>query len=358
MLFFPFQPFEELIDLERFCRAKHFCLKDPNPVNKAELDEAVRQAPRLFTNGRDPWAEGSSRDQARFTGEERFFPDGYHVALVRHPRYKPIGWHGHDFFELIYAYSGSCTHYIGDETLHMQAGDFCILPPNMVHAMYAGRDDSLIVNVLIRKSTFDQVFLPLISGYDLLSDFFMHCLYQKQNSAYLLFSCGEDAFIRQTVRGMYDEYISRKRYSPSILIGQLTQLLGMLLRHHNEDVYQVVGEKKPCPVNISKMLAYIQAHLKSVTLSDLAREFSYSESRVSTLIKQATGRNFRDIVREEKARRAACLLKESDLSPAAIMEQVGYYDMSQFYKSFRTFYHTTPIQYRRAGHKEEDRKRA
>ncbi|MCI8497677.1 MAG: AraC family transcriptional regulator [Clostridiales bacterium] len=349
MLFFPFQPFEELIDLERFCRAKHFCLKNPTPENRAELDESVRVAPRLFLDGRDPWNEGSGKEDARFTSEDRFFPDGYHIALVRHPRYKPPGWHGHDFFELIYVYSGACTHYIGDEVLEMQAGDFCILPPNMVHAMYTDRDDSLIVNVLIRKSTFDQVFLPLISGYDVLSNFFLHSLYQEQNNAYLLFSCGGDPFIRQMVRDMYDEYISRKPYSPSILIGQLTQLLGMLLRHHSEDVYKLVGERKPCPVNISRMLRYIQKNLRSVTLGDLAREFSYSESRCSTLIKQATGRNFRDIVREEKAHRAACLLRESSLSPAAIMEQVGYYDMSQFYKSFRTVYHTTPIQYRKAG---------
>ena len=347
MLFFPFQPFEELIDLERFCRAKHLYLKDPSPLNKAELEEAVRQAPRLFVGGRDPWKEGDDRQHARFTAEERFFPDGYHIAVVRHPRYKPPGWHGHDFFELIYAYSGSCTHYVGDEVLQMQAGDFCILPPNMVHAMYTDQDDSLIVNVLIRKSTFDQVFLPLLTGYDMLSGFLIHCLYQRQNNAYLLFSCGEDSFIRQMVRSMYDEYISRQKYSPSILIGQLTQLLGMLLRYHDEDVYRMVGEKKPYPVNISKMLSYIQAHLRTVTLGDVARAFSYSESRCSTLIKQATGKNFREIVREEKARRAARLLRESDLSPAAIMEQVGYYDMSQFYKNFRAVYQTTPVQYRK-----------
>ncbi len=346
MLFFPHQPFEEMIDLEQFCHAKHIWLKNPTADNKANMDAAAAAAPRLFADGRDPWT-GNTKETATFTQERRFFPEGYHIATVRHPRYKPTNWHGHDFFELIYVDSGSCTHYIGDEVLHMQAGDFCILPPNMLHAMYTDRDDSLIVNVLIRKSTFDQIFRPLLSSYDILSDFFQHCLYQKENNAYLLFSCGSDGQIRSLVRSMYDEYISRQPYSPSILIGQLTQLLGSLMRYHKEDVYQVMGERKPSPVNVSKMLTYIQTHLKTVTLRDLAQEFSYSESRVSTLIKESTGRNFRDIIRAEKAHHAARLLQNADLSLADVVEQVGYSDMSQFYKSFRAVYGMTPVQYRK-----------
>ena len=346
-MFIPFQPFEEFIDLERYCRARYMYEKAPTEANRAAVEQAAREAPRLFEGGHDPWRGNADRAHPGVIPESRFFRDGYHVAVLRHPRYGAVSWHSHDFFELIYACSGEAVHWLGEREFHVRPGDFFILPPNLPHALYADRDDALIVNVLIRKSTFAQVFQPLVDSQDILSEFFSGCLYRQENNDYLLFTCGEDADIRTRVRAMYDEYISGAAYSPAVLVGMLAQLLGLLLRAHRQDAYRVFGERTPCQVNISRMLSYVQEHILNVTLEDVAREFAYSKSRVSVLIKQATGKNFRDIVREQKARQAAELLQSSDMSVEAVAARLDYPDASQFYKAFRAVYHMTPAQYRK-----------
>ena len=93
-----------------------------------------------------------------YSREDMFIPTGYNVSLVKHPRYFPLFYHEHDFFEMIYVLSGNCNNFFQDSTEKLTAGDLCLIAPNVRHGILAVEDDSIILNILIRRSTFMDIF--------------------------------------------------------------------------------------------------------------------------------------------------------------------------------------------------------
>lgn len=70
------------------------------------------------------------------------------------------GFHTHDHFEINYVYSGSALfQFMGGEyrELRLTSGDVCFLAPEAPHNFMAD-PDSLVISVMIRKTTFDSVF--------------------------------------------------------------------------------------------------------------------------------------------------------------------------------------------------------
>ncbi|HHI5797006.1 cupin domain-containing protein [Clostridioides difficile] len=65
----------------------------------------------------------------------------------------PQFMHEHIFFEMIYVLSGKCHQIISHHSIHMKEGDICIVSPGVKHSIGVF-DDSIIINVLIRRSTF------------------------------------------------------------------------------------------------------------------------------------------------------------------------------------------------------------
>ena len=326
-------------------RARYFYEQEPTEERRRAIQELLTQYPHAAKR-RVP----SKKGRYCHTEEDAFFCDGYSVAVVPHMRYCATDWHSHDFYELIYVYSGSCRHALKGLPMVMKQGDFCILPPNQVHSISSYSDEDRIINILIRKSTFHQTFQSLLKDFGLLSTFFSHTLFQKENSAHLLFQCGEDTAIRESIAKMYEEYMSRTPFSNTILVGLLMQLLGELMRAHQLDAIQLAGRGSSRPARVSTMLQYVEDHLSTVTLQELAQQFNYSTTRCSTIIKESTGKNFSNVLREYRAHRAARLLLESDYSMMQIAEEVGFCDSSHLHKVFSTLYGVTPAQYRKEHH--------
>ena len=283
--------------IELIWRARYVYEQDPSPENWQALQETLD---RYDTENASPFRR--LRGQSQYD-EDLFFQDGYSLALLSHPRYLPPNWHAHDFYELVYVYRGGCENLLEEAALQMRAGDFCILPPNLRHCIRCYRDDGLILNILIRKSTFRQSFRPLLSDLGLLSAFFSGTLFQKENSGYLLFRCEEDPVISRLVLDMHREYVEQEAFSRSLLSGQLMELL--------------------------------------------AQAFSYSDGHCSAIIKDATGKHFSELLRTGKAQRAAALLRETGKSLTAISQEAGFCDSSHMSRVFSAVYGQTPARYRK-----------
>lgn len=104
--------------------------------------------------------------------EEYFSPDDpRNVFISPHNRYTPAFTHRHAFSETVYIYSGQCTQNIGTRRMKFNAGDLIFIAPGIYHTMEVFDDESVILNILIRKGTFHQMFLPLAKGKDIQADF-------------------------------------------------------------------------------------------------------------------------------------------------------------------------------------------
>ncbi|MBL7114563.1 MAG: helix-turn-helix transcriptional regulator [Kiritimatiellae bacterium] len=99
--------------------------------------------------------------------------------------------------------------------------------------------------------------------------------------------------------------------------------------------------------HVRKALDYIRAeHARALSVSEVARHVGLSESRLSHLVKECTGRTMIQIVRDVRIRQAQHLLERSSMSCSEIAYAVGFSDQSYFIKQFRKTVGRTPARYR------------
>ncbi|MFR2823571.1 MAG: hypothetical protein ACLTCQ_02495 [Enterocloster bolteae] len=66
---------------------------------------------------------------------------------------------------------GHCSQDVGKDRIEMEEGDFCLLAPDTIHSVSVF-DNSLLVNILVRRSTFEDIFFNMLRGHKHDSHFF------------------------------------------------------------------------------------------------------------------------------------------------------------------------------------------
>lgn len=282
----------------------------------------------------------------RHAKEEEFIAECNNVSLVRHPRYIPLFYHEHDFFEMIYVLSGSCTNYYEDTEENLKAGDLCLIAPGVVHGIHVVRDDSIIINILIRCSTFMDIFYNTVRDKTQISSFFVGNLYSREKIRYLLFRTEDDLVIRNYILDMYKEQKNCDEYSDRIICSILTLFFVELTRRHGGHL-SIPDNTREKTEEQSAMLSYMIANCSTVTLKELAERFHFSVPYCSKLIKSISGKTFSNLLTEIRLRQGEQLLLGSQLSVEDISARVGYRNPESFIRAFRRLYYDTPSQYRR-----------
>ena len=277
--------------------------------------------------------------------EDTFILSGRNVSIIKHPRFLPLFNHKHLFFEMIYVLSGSCTQRFDDKTLHLSAGDLCIMAPDVSHAIEVF-DDSIILNILIRKSTFLDIFMNTVRDKTQISMFFLNNIYEKNRIPYLLFHTGNDTHIRNYVLDMYMEHMNADEYSDRIICSILTIFFTQLIRRHKKhleipDIYSNHSKHE------TEILNYILNNYASVTLEDVAQHFHFSVPHCSKLIKRFSGQSFSDLLENIRLQKAENYLLFTKLNIAEISDKIGFKNPESFIRMFKRRHNMTPSKFRK-----------
>lgn len=128
---------------------------------------------------------------------------------------------------------------------------------------------------------------------------------------------------------------------PEEVFGEFASSLGTLL-----DLVQRNPAEEGCG-QLGRALNFMETHFGSqITRGDVARAAGISESHLSRLLREKTGRSFTDILNRYRVDRAAQLLLHTHKNLLAIALEVGFSDQSYFGRVFRRYYLQTPDQYR------------
>lgn len=278
--------------------------------------------------------------------EDDYFQEQQDISVIQHYRYLPAVYHEHDFFELACVLSGSVINFIGKQKFELYPGDVFILTPHSQHAVCTYYDDTVMINILIRSSTFEQHFLKILPDNELLFDFFIKTLYGTSDTPYLLFKTGDDPALTSYILQLIHEYRRNKRYKNTLLSSLLSIFFVTLLRNHEKDVIIPIVKSSVMNENLIFILQYMQKHYTTITLSHLAEFFNYSERQIQRIITTATGLSFSENIKKLRMNHAADLLKKTNLSVREIAELTGYYDASNFRHLFKEYFGETPKHYR------------
>lgn len=278
--------------------------------------------------------------------EDAFFPrdsrEGLHV--FKHNCYTPAIPHRHDFFELFYVLEGRCLHQVGGSSALLRTGDLGLIRPDVVHSLDVS-DESIVINVLIRRATFRHYFYSILQGDNLLSNFFMSTLYSRQGIDYLIFHTGGGEILQRSVLRLCSEYFEKEEYYSTLINAIMTSIFVELLRYHMADCDQPRDQAQTSRVAI-RIAQFLQAHAATVTLGDLAAEFHYTPEYTSRLVKQTTGQTFIQLLTRIRLENAERLLRDTALPVTEIAATVGYESSEHFIRTFRRYTGETPSGYR------------
>jgi AraC-like DNA-binding protein len=252
--------------------------------------------------------------------------------------------HFHDWYELVYIYSGRGTFFI-DQTFYDAApGDIFLIPGNTIHRSFPDPEDpktstALFFNASLVHSS------PLGDAFS-----YLRCFEQaKRRKAYKLPAAltADKQQIIDFIDRIHDEETDKlPGYRQAVLLHlqQLLLLLGRILNPSEEA--QPISTSAPRWMTAT--LTYIDEHPGSpLGLSLLAKRASVTPAHFSRVFKKLTGMNVTEYVTTKRIIRAKELLMESDTNIAGIAEQCGFESLPHFHRMFKKLTGMTPSQYKR-----------
>jgi AraC-like DNA-binding protein len=227
----------------------------------------------------------------------------------------------------------------------MRTGDFCVIPPGISHS-FAVFDDTIAINIMLRRDTLHTMFYSFLNTQNILSSFFLNNIYAKKANDYIMFRTGQDEAIATSFIWMLSESLNKEEYHYQAITNTLLLDFYLIIRRYSESVQMPLFDSR-VDVQRYALIQYIQENYKEVTLSDLSKKFHYSTEYTSRLIKELTGMNYTEILRTVRIERSQDLLANSTMTVQTIAEAVGYDTTEHYIRQFKKHTGMTPSAYRK-----------
>ena len=270
--------------------------------------------------------------------------DNQLFSVRKHTRFCQYPAHKHNYIELMYVYGGSMTHTIESKNITIHQGELLLLNQNIEHAIDYCDENDIIFNFIIRPEFLSFLSTMLDDDNDV-SRFIFDTLYSYDNDGeYLVFKVQDNDKVKE-----YIESIIIHLYEPRLHNDlELKLLVGLLLTelmNHPEciETYQSNSYEK---LLSSTILKYIATSYQEGSLSTLSKQLHQPDYKICKIIKRQTGQTFKQLIQEERLKATCQLLKTTQMAVTDIMVEVGYENVTYFYKIFKDKYHMTPHDYR------------
>lgn len=286
------------------------------------------------------------KHEVRLT-EDMFFPGpdstNRNVTLRKHKRYTPKFNHKHELFQIGFVLRGQHIDTIADKQVVLPAGSLYFIPPETIHSTDV-TEDSLVVYIMIKRSTFDEVFIKLLTASDILSRFFMRNIYNK-GKEFLVFNIGNDIELLELFFSMLVEQSINDKETSRIMENQLSIFFSMINRKYGKN--PIVHEQLNVDENLWEIITYINEHFRTITRAKLAAHFGLSAAHCSRLIKSITGKTFTVLLQDLRMNHARSMLSQSGMKIYDISYSLGYENQEVFIRSFKKVHGISPVQYRK-----------
>ena len=271
------------------------------------------------------------------------------LSFIKHNRFAPVHSHKHKFIEMSYVYSGKINEIVNGTPITLKKGDLIILDTNVIHSVDITGFNDIMLNFLINKEYFNNSFFNQLDSENIMADFLLHALYESHKyNTYLIFNTEENEFIHNIICKLAQELIVPNLNSTAITDSCLIILFSELLRIYESQKITKDNNNLPKQTKLSIDIAnYIYLNYETTTLASAAEHFHFTPNYFSNIVKKYTGKNFKDLILDEKLKKTSYLLRNTNLTIEEIMEKAGISNIQFFYKKFKEHFHVTPHKYRK-----------
>ncbi len=254
-------------------------------------------------------------------------------------------YHNHDFFEMMYVYSGTCTNYISGREMKLKAGDLLLYNLQTVHKLVIDDPEAAVFNILAGREVFCGLFLDLMKSEDPLMQFYVHSIYDIPGDQFMIFHLADEERTVQPLHDLIIEAVRKDAMYDKIMQADFLNLLIRLARLRSEKQTEKSVASKDC-MDINEILTYIHDNYRTVTLQSLSDHYSYTTRSMIRFLKKYTARTFTEIVREYRLLNACGWLKNTDKPIDEIALETGFTERGYFDKVFKTRFRMTPHEFR------------
>jgi AraC family transcriptional regulator, dual regulator of chb operon len=284
------------------------------------------------------------------------------IAIHKHDRFTKFDEHNHDYIEMMFVYSGTIVHHFEDEVIRLNKGEILLLDMKVSHSIELAQEEDIAINIMIKKEFFDTFFMQQIAYNDVISNFVIKAVYENswesklpnskasfggyEDQAYVYFKTGENEHIWSLMIHLLLEYYDRRNGMDTAIKAYMLLIFNELFRDYEKymDTHLVHRIEKTI---VGEIVTYINQHYKTATLKDMSTYFNYSTDHLGKQIKKLTGKSIKDLIIERRFEQAIYLLEHTEMPILELIAEVGYSNVTYFYKQFKEIYGSTPDEYRK-----------
>ncbi len=243
--------------------------------------------------------------------------------------------HLHPQLELLFVREGTAGITVGDHSAVLPKGSLVVIFPNQIHS-YQSTEEGAVITMLIADPSYAGGHL------DSLLRFYPTVPFLEAVHPNILFAI--DELLKEQEKPKPDEAV----YAPLIQLILARALPELELRQKRGDHHQNL---------IWQIASYVNEHYQEpLTLAMLAKGVGISPGRLSHVFSEKIGQSFPAYLAHIRLSHAQALLQGTELSITEIGEESGFESQRTFFRVFRRYHGTTPMEYRtqsRAGEKSE-----
>ena len=238
----------------------------------------------------------------------------------------------HDFVELAYMYSGHCLEVVNDGILDVAKGQVLLVDSDTVHTIQPLSEDDILVNVQIDKRYFDTSFFSRFDSDSIVTSFFVRSISKgAAHDSFILFPSQESRrlplFMNELLCEAFDPSPRSEEMADALLTLVLAELVNVCEQNASSGTVPIASPALD-------VLRYIEANYRTCTLSGCARELGMSTSYITKMLRSECGQTFKELVQKQRIMVAERLIAGGVSSIADVASEVGYQNMSYFYKIF------------------------
>ena len=319
----------------------------PSLLNNAEIISISRE---LTGHKAGPDVQNRLFSLFEAPGESKFFGYQQDITAGRFFRYLPAYWNTDEHFLIYYVFTGEMLVMFEQETLTLKAGSVLFIPPSINKACTCPNDDTNAFFFMIRQSTFSKVFWTHLSSQNLMSFFFQQALSGESNTSYLLFDTGCDTSLESLLYTIYKEYNRNGIYSTQIVNSLMSTFFLFLLQGYEDTARISRHNSFHWNSQFADILRFLETHFETLTIEELAAQFGYSTRQIIRILHSVTGKSFSQLQTDLRMQKAVRMLTSQTASMEYISAEIGYANLSSFYRAFKKYYDCTPKEYALSPH--------
>ncbi len=248
-------------------------------------------------------------------------------------------YHFHSTYEVHVAIKGQTNIMIEDDTILLNEGDICIIPPDTVHYVYKTEDSHktgfrFTFSALSKHSA--ELYKLFEHSFGSVKDYFIiknHDIYKK----YLSVACDLAS------ESVQDFVIAEMLFLSLYEIATVMDGTNEIGDHEENHSLIILSER---------IEEFISANYnRKLYLEELADHLHLSKRQTERIIKKIFNTSFNELLNKKRLMIAKFMLKNTTLAVDEISQQLAFADKSYFYHKFREAFSVTPGTYRKNANK-------